>query len=40
MGFTANVKPTILPAISAADMMCWKVIFNNPSLNNNRIQWI
>ena len=22
MGFTANVKPTILPAISAADMMC------------------
>ena len=22
MGFTANVKPAILPAISAADMMC------------------
>ena len=22
MGFVANVKPTILPAISAADMMC------------------
>ena len=22
MGFIANVKPTILPAISAADMLC------------------
>lgn len=22
MGFKANVKPSILPAISAADMMC------------------
>jgi len=22
MGFVANVKPTILPAISAADMLC------------------